>query len=167
MAETHLPLETKNEKPNLHRYWRFWIPAAVILALMVKFPLRIDLRESTLDGLFYGSISFGCLVMMVRVYWRFGNDAHRLMAIILLCALLSSWQVIDMMILREEGPSAHTYASSSNIFEPLHDGWAWYNLRFPDRNIMCHSLFEQYVGNHILAIAYNINREATWFACGG
>ena len=155
------------EKQDQRRYWHFWLPITVLFALMIKFPLRINQRESLLDTLFYGSIVIECLITAVRVYKRFGKRGHRLIAVILLCAMLSGWQIFDLDILRLEGPSAYAFSATSGIFEPLHDGWAWYNLRFPNPNIMCNALFEQYFGNNFIAITYEINRDATWFACGG
>lgn len=157
----------KNDPDNLQRYWRFLIPLMFLLALMVKFPLRIDLREAFWDAVFYGTISLICIATAIKVYRRFGKHGYRLIAVALLCSVLSGWQIVDMTILRYEGPPAYTFAGLANAFEPLHDGWAWYNLRFRNDDIMCHSLFERYIGNNFIAIAYDIDRNATWFACGG
>jgi hypothetical protein len=157
----------KNGVTNLRRYWRFFLPLTFVFILMVNFPLRIDLRESFCDALFYGIISLICIATAIRVYRRFGQEGLRLIAVILICSALSGWQIFDMVILRQEGSPAHTFASSSSPFEPLHEGWAWYNLRFPNDHIMCHSLFERYFGNHLIAITLEIKRDASWFACGG
>src|SRR5689334_20918151 len=138
----------KNDPNNLRHYWRFLIPLGILLALMVKFPLRIDLRESFWDAMFYGAISLICIAIAIRVYRHLGKHGYRLIAATLLCSALSGWQIVDMTILRYEGPSAHSYAGLANAFEPLHDGFAWYNLRFPSDNIMCHTLFERYIGNN-------------------
>lgn len=154
-------------KKTQHRYWRFWLFVTIILSLMVKFPLRIMLRESFVDTLFYGAITFSCIVAATRVYRRFGRESRRLTAVILLCSLLSAWQIFDLDVLRLEGPPAYAFSATAGIFEPLHYGWAWYNLRFPNPNVMCNSLFELYFGNNVIAITYEINRDATWFACGG
>ncbi len=171
MAEILNTREETNHKvnsTNLRRYWRFWLPITIILALMVKFPLRIDLRESFLDALFYGSITLTGIATAVRVYRRFGEQGRRLIAVTLLCSVLSGWQIFDMVVLRQEISPAHSFASGSSPLEPLHNGWAWYNLRFPNPNIVCnYALFERYVGNHMIAIVYEINRDATWFSCGG
>jgi hypothetical protein len=84
-----------------------------------------------------------------------------------MCSLLSGWQIFDLVILRYEGSPAHSYASASNEFEPFNYGWIWYNLRFRSPEIMCHSLYERYFGNHLIAIIIEIKRDASWFACGG
>jgi hypothetical protein len=151
---------------KLHHYWHFFLPLAIILILMVKFPLRIDLRESFLDVVFYGTISLFCSITAIQVYRRFGKQGFRLIAVILLSVILSIWQIVDVAILRLEGSPAHSFAGT-NPFEPIHDGFAWYSLRFPRDDILCHSIFERYIGNGFIAIAYDINRDATWFACGG
>jgi hypothetical protein len=157
----------QNDAKGLRRYWLVFIPLTIVLALMVKFPLRIDLRESFYDCLFYGTISLICVATAIHAFRRFHRRSYWLIVILLLCSLLSGWQVVDMGILRYEGPPAYTFAGSENAFEPLHHGWAWYNLRYPSDKIMCHSLFERYYGNNFIAIAYDIDRKATWFACGG
>jgi hypothetical protein len=161
MGET----KSNNEAANLRRYWRFFLPLTLILVLMVRFPLRIDLRESFYDTLFYGTISLICIVTAIRVYRRSSTHGLRLIVVILLCSVLSGWQIFDLVILRYEGSPAHVFASTSDAFEPLHHGWAWYNLRFP--NHPCQSLFESYFGNHLIAITLEIKRDATWFSCGG
>jgi hypothetical protein len=157
----------KNSKTNLGRYWRFFLPLTLFLLLMVKFPLRIDLREAFFDSLFYGTISLLCVLTAIRVYRRFGKFGLRLITVILLCSALSGWQIFDLVILRYEGSPAHTFHSSSNTFEPFEHGWMWYKLRFPSDEILCHSLFERYFGNHLIAITLEIKRDASWFACGG
>jgi hypothetical protein len=157
----------KNDQNNLRRYWRFFIPLAFVLSLMVKFPLRIELRESFWDSVFYGTILLMCLVTAIKVYRRFGKQGYRLIAVALLCSGLSAWQMVDMMILRHERPYAFSYAGLGNAFEPRHDGWAFYHLRFRSSDILCHTLSERYIGNNFIAIAYDINRNASWGACGG
>jgi hypothetical protein len=161
--------ETKGNhgEVSLRPYWCFFLPLTTMLIVMVEFPLRIDLRESFADALYYGTISLICIATAIRVYRRFGKHGYRLIALTLLCSVLSGWQVVDMMILRLEGPPAYTFAGSADAFEPLHDGWAWYGLRFRRDDILCHSLFERYIGNNFIAIAYDIDRNATRFACGG
>ncbi len=158
---------SENDVKRLRRYWRSSTLLTIVLALMVKYPLRIDLHESFYDCLFYGTISLICIISAVQIFLRFRWRSRWLIALLLLCSLLSSWQIVDMAVLRIEGPSAHTYASLEDAFEPMHDGWAWYNLRYPSDRIMCHALFERYYGNNFIAIAYDIDRKATWFACGG
>ena len=167
-VDSSLKIDKTQESDNpLRRYWRAFIPLMILLNLMVYFPLRIHQRESFLDALFYGSISLLCIAAAIRVYRRFGKRNRVLIIVILLCAVLSSWQIFDMTILRLEGTSVYTFAGSANILEPLHNGWAWYGLRFPSDQIMCHSVFERYIGNNFIAIAYDINRTASWSACGG
>jgi hypothetical protein len=160
-------IKGKNSVTNLRRYWRCFLPLTLILILMVNFPLRIDLRESFWDAVFYGIISLICILTAIQVYRRFGKGGLRLIAVILLCSVLAGWQIFDMVVLRLSGSPAHSFASSSSPLEPLHDGWAWYNLRFPSDEIMCHSLVERYFGNHLIAITYEIKRDVSWFACGG
>src|SRR5687767_12975410 len=89
-------IKGENGVTNLRRYWRFFLPLTFILILMVNFPLRIDLRESFCDALFYGTISLICIATAIRVYRRFGQDGLRLIVVILLCSILSGWQIFDM-----------------------------------------------------------------------
>jgi hypothetical protein len=160
-------IKSKNDIVDLRHYWRFFITLTLGLALMVKFPLRIELSESFWDTVYYGTISLSCLITAIRVYRRYSKHSFRLIAVILLSCGLASWQIVDVAILRLEGSPAHTFASSANVFEPIHAGFAWYNPRFPSDDILCHSIFERYIGNNFIAIAYDIDRNATWFACGG
>lgn len=140
MAVMDSPSETpiQNDKPNLRRYWYFWIPTAIFLAIMVKFPLRFVIGESLFDIVFYGAIAVDCVVTVIRVYRRFGNRALRVISLILLCFVLSGWQVFDLAVLRYQGSPASGFSSffGKNEFE----GMAWYNLRFRRDDIMCHSL---------------------------
>lgn len=152
---------------NLRRYWAFFIPLTYLLALMVFYPLRIDLGEAFKDSLFYGSIALICMVAALRVHHRYGKRGRRLIAVMLLCSVLSGWQIFDLVILRYEDSPAYSFAGYSTEFEPFTEGWIWYKLRFRSPEIMCHSLFERYYGNRFIAITLEIKRDATWLACGG
>jgi hypothetical protein len=135
---------------------------------MVKFPLRIDLRELFYDTLFYGTISLICIDQAIQAYRRFGKVGYRLITVILLCSLLSGWQILDLYVLRTGSPPS--VLGFGNLMSPNftdNDGLAWYGLRFPNEDILCHSLFERYYGNYVIAITVEIRRDATWFACGG
>lgn len=167
MINVENKVKRKNNKDELHLYWRIFIPVTALLGLMIFFPLRIDQREAFLDSVFYGSISLACLATAFRVFQWYGKQSRWIVVIIVICSILSGWHVLDMAVLRYEGTPAYTFAGSANVFEPLHDGWAWYGLRFRNDEIVCHSLFERYIGNNFLAIAYDIDRFASWFACGG
>ena len=160
-------VKRKNDTPDLHRYWRFFLPLTVVLGLMVKFPLCIDMRESLCDALFYGTISTLCVLTAARIYYRAGQHGYRLIAVIGLCSLLSAWQLVDPVILRDGGSFDHSYGSATSIFEPLHEGGAWYFPHFPRDDIQCHKHYERYFGNHMIAIVLEIKRDATWAGCGG
>ena len=124
-VDSSLKIDKTQESDNpLRRYWRAFIPLMILLNLMVYFPLRIHQRESFLDALFYGSISLLCIAAAIRVYRRFGKRNRVLIIVILVCAVLSGWQIFDMTILRLEGTSVYTFAGSANILEPVHDGRA-------------------------------------------
>ncbi len=161
----------KNEPDNLRRYWGFFIPLALLLALMVRFPLRIDLREAFWDAVFYGTISLICIAIAIRVYRRFGKHGYRLIALALLCSLLSGWHIFDLYILRYGNlvnqPTVLGFGPNVSPSLAEYDGIAWYALRFKNDEIRCHFLYERYYGNYMLAITLEINRNATWFACGG
>jgi hypothetical protein len=157
----------KNRASDLRSYWRYSLLLTVFLALMIKFPLRFYMGKSLHNALFYGTISLACIAAAVRVSRRFGKRNSLLIAIILLCAVLSGWQIFDLLILRTGNPSVYGFGSSMSPNFADHDGVAWYGLRFPNEDIMCHSLSERYFGNYLIAITLKINREATWFACGG
>ncbi len=160
----------KNNPDILRRYWHFFIPLAFILSLMVKFPLRINLRESFWDAVFYGTILLFCIATAIKVYYSFGKRGYRLIAAALLCSGFAVWQIVDMVILRDEGPSFHSYrglaTDPANVLEPFHHGSTWYDRRFPDGG-GCYGISEQYIGNNFIAIAYNIDRNAIRMGCGG
>lgn len=170
MDTNNKPLDsgkTKNDGDTLRRYWRIFIPLTVILVLMVRFPLRIDLREAFWDAVFYGTISLTCIATAIYIYRRFGKRIYRLIAVMLLCSILSGWQIIDMTILRYDRPFGYSFAGLANIFEPLHKGETYYSLHFPRDDIVCHILIERYIGNNFMAIVYSTDRYASWGACGG
>lgn len=160
--------KTKNDRNTFRRYWRIFIPLAVLLVLMAEFPLRIDVRELFYDTLFYGAISLLCIAAAFRVFHRVGKVGYRLIAVIMLCALLSGWQIFDLYVVRTgSSPSVYGFGDTMSPNFTDYDGLAWYGLRFPNDDIMCHSLYEQYYGNDMIAITVEISRDATWFACGG
>jgi hypothetical protein len=140
---------------------------AFVLALLVKFPLRIDLHELDHDVLFYGTITLFCVVTAAHVYRRSGRHGYRLIAVFLLCSMLSGWQIFDLLVLREGSPSVIYFGNEMGSGNNDYEGGAWYNLRYPNEEIMCNSLIEKYFGNYTIAITTSINRDATWFACGG
>jgi hypothetical protein len=158
----------KNNPDSLRRYWYVFFPLMIVLALMVKFPLRIDLRESFYDALFYGIVCLACVVFAIRVYQRFGKRAYRLIAMILLCSILSGWQIFDLYVLRT-GLVVLDWGPNSAMIGGLedHEGGATYNVRFRNKNIMCHVLDERYWGHYLLAITIDIKRDSTFGACGG
>ena len=146
--------KTKKGFQSLRLYWYFFIPLTILLALMIYFPLRTALDELLYDTIFYSVIMLICIISAIRVYLRFRKRGRRLVAIILLCVLLSGWQVFDLTVLRY----GHSF--------PL-PGYIYYTVRFPDKTILCHNITERYVSNTFITVAYDINREASWFACGG
>lgn len=150
----------KNDVINQRRYWYFFLPLTLFLALMVKFPLRFILQESLFDILFYGVIALDCIITIVRIYRRFGKCVWHLMAVVFLCCVLSGWQVFDLAVLRYNGSQASGFGDDR-------EGFQYYKFRFPNKDILCHTLYERYWGNKYIMITVEINREATWFACGG
>lgn len=164
---TEEEVKHKQDADRLGCYWRFILPLCLILAFMVIFPLRIALPGLECDVIFNGSISLICAALAIRVYQRFGGRRYRLISVLLLCFMLSGWQVFDLLVLRTGSPGVWGFGPGMSQSFTDYDGLAWYELRFPNEEIMCNSLFEQYWGNQILAITVRINRDATWFACGG
>lgn len=161
-------IQQKTGVINKRPYWRFFLPLSLFLTLMVKFPLRIVLNELFYDALFYGAISLGCIATAIQIAQRVGKYGYRLIIVILLCSVLSGWQIFDLFILRTgRPPSVLVFGSVGSPNFSDQDGLAWYGLRFPNDNIMCHSLYERYFGNYLIAITLEIDRGATWFACGG
>jgi len=145
----------KNQPDYLRRYWFVFLSLMLILALMMYFPLRIKLDELLLDIIFYGTISIACLLTTVWIYRRYAKQGHRLIVVIVLCALLSSWQVFDLAILR----TGYIEFGMGNTL--------YYATRFPDDNISCHMFVEQYIGNDWVALTRTIWRDGSWFRCGG
>lgn len=146
------------------RDWWLVLPMLVFLLIMVRFPLRFVLTEVVWDSLFYGAISFLCFLLLIKFYRQ--TRRFSLMLATVCCILLSSWQIVDLVILREISP-AYSLGNSLTLLDPFTEQWAWYNLRFRDDSILCHSLWERYYGNRVIAITVEIKRDATWFACGG
>lgn len=153
--------KTKRKNPdNIRPYWYVFLPLMIVLAIMVYFPLRIALDELLLDTIFYGAIMLTCIMSAIHVNRRFHKQGRRLVVVILLCVFLSGWQVFDLIILRTGG--------QSGWIDKIH-----YGLRFPDDTIYgCNSVSERfigyrYIGNGLIAIAYDINWKDSWPNCGG
>lgn len=144
----------KNNPDSLRRYWYVFFPLMIILSLMIYFPLRIALDELLYDTIFYSAILLICIVSAIRIYLRFRKRSRQLVFVILLCVLLSGWQVFDLAILR----TGHQSSLIANTY---------YELRFRNDAILCHELSERHIGNDVIAIAYDIDREASWPVCGG
>jgi len=143
----------KNSPSSLRYYWYFFIPLTVILSLMIFFPLRIVIDELLYDTIFYGVILLFCIASTVHIYLRFRERSHRLVAVLLLCTILSGWQVFDIAVLRTGG---------SNVW--MHK--IYYGVRFQHRHCQI-DFSERLVGNHVIAIAYDVNRNDLWPNCGG
>jgi hypothetical protein len=92
---------------NLRHYWHIFLPLAFILTLMLRFPLRIFMGGSIYDAILYGTIAFMCFVVGIWVYARFRKPAIPLIMIILWCAVVCVWQVLDVLVLRS--PFVHAY----------------------------------------------------------
>lgn len=161
MDETH--------KTPLRLYWHTFVPLAIILTLMLSYPIQIFLGESIAEVVFYGIIVIFCWIMMIWVWIRFRMRAILLIMLIIWCSTLAAWQVYDLGFARHPRSPALTYCRVEICpdFKPFEEHWAWYHPTKQDSSIMCHSRFERYYGNQFIAITLEIRRDATWFACGG
>ncbi len=160
----------KNDTAPSRRTWRFFIALALFLLLMVKFPIRVLIDEVLLDSLIWGAIVLGCVVVAVRTVRRFGKQVWRLVGVMVLCAGLAGWQVVDLVVLRERN-LLHLYgcgmSDPADCQIPSYVGKAYYIMRFPNP-IICRDMFiERFIGNDTIAITTLINREGSWFSCGG
>jgi hypothetical protein len=156
----------KNHPDTLQRYWRFFIPLAFVLSLMVRFPLRIVLGESFWDVVFYGTIMLISIGTAIHVYRRFGRHSHRFAAVALLCSVLAAWQIVDMTLLRNEIRTSR-YSASRGIWGPFHDGALWYERHPREGRGSCYQTRERYIGNNFIAIVYDIDRNAIRMGCFG
>src|SRR5712691_8570886 len=87
----------KDVAARLRRYRRVALRLFFVLVLMVKCPLRIALPELVYDVIFYGTISLICVALAIQVGGRFGKRGSRLIAVFLLCSVLSGWQIFDLL----------------------------------------------------------------------
>jgi hypothetical protein len=161
-------VKRKNHPDPVRRYWRFFIPLAFVLCLMVKFPLRIVLGESFWDAMFYGTIVLICIGTAIHVYRRFGRRSHRFVAVALLCSVLAAWQIVDMTLLRYESRTIPgTSGVNVNAFEPFRDGSLWYKRHPREGQGSCYGTLERFIGNNFIAIVYDIDRYAVRMGCLG
>lgn len=165
--ETLYPTTRTVDAINPRRYWAFFIPLTYLLALMVFYPLRIDLGEAFKDSLFYGSIALICVVAAFRVHRRYGKRGRRLIAVMLLCSVLAGWQIFDLVILRTGSATIVGFGKALSPALSEQDGLGWYVPRFPSPEILCHSMYERYYGNKFIAITLEIKRNEIWPVCGG
>ena len=155
-----------------HRYWYFFVPLTLFLALMVKYPLRIHVQQSIYSAVFYGLITLACLLTAIWVYRRWGKRCQHLILVIVLCSALSGWQVVDLLLLRTDWANmsgGFCPLDGSDEYCPPHYGFSWYDQRFVEQRSRCDTpmLLEWYFGNKDIAITVSIWRNATWFPCGG
>jgi hypothetical protein len=156
----------KTSEFNSRRYWRIFLPLGIILLLCVRFPIRITLPDLYDDILLYGAISLISLLVAIRIYHRSKWAYRQLLVVILLCAVLSGWQVIDLGVLRFQTSGAYCFCDLYNGYKSSFMGFAWYEPRFRNPEIMCHSIREHFIGNEYLAITTE-TRHVPWYACGG
>src|SRR5690606_23152124 len=109
------------------RYWIIFLLLACFLTVMVRFPIRLnltaikgaDLHYVAPEIYIYSVMIAICLIAAVQVYRHFQHGRRRLMAVILTCAVLAAWQIVDIGILRlpnawqewrhDEGDFTYTY----------------------------------------------------------
>src|SRR5687768_10720040 len=114
----------KNGELNAKRYWQIFGILAIVLLVMVRFPVRVWLSQTLDDMLLFGILSLGCLYTAIHIYRRSKWQFRRLIAVILLCATLSGWQV---SVLRNKDVSSVVFAGYSD----RNMGFAWYSPHFP------------------------------------
>ncbi len=170
MVVMNPPAETQNPKPNLRPYWYFWLLVTIFLVVMVRYPIRIHVAQSIYSALFYGVIALGCLIASVRIYRR--KFSQSLTALVLLCVILSGWQVVDLLVLRARwSPISLSFCplDGSDATCVLYHGSGWYTQRFVEQRTDCETpmLVERYLGNQNIAIVVSSDRNATWYPCGG
>jgi hypothetical protein len=85
----------KNNDPVPRRYWWIFGTLAIVLLIGLRFPVRI-LSVWSLNPVLYGVITSGCLIATICVARSHGWK-RQLIAIMVLCALLSGWQTVVSM----------------------------------------------------------------------
>lgn len=150
------------------RLWCIVVPLLVLLFIFLRYPLRIDTGELDHDIQFYGAITLITGLCAFALFRRYRRSVGRLMIALLICALLSGWQVFDLMILHNGGPMVDRFWPDEELRElPLDQGWNWFNVRFKRGDVQCHTMWERYYGSRNFAITIEMDRNATWLACGG
>lgn len=168
-------VKTKRKNDDRHQryYWLIFTLLTCLLIANLKFPLRPFLWAGLFGSvIFYAIVSYKCVRLAKRMYNQFGKHSRSLVTVILLCAILSGWQVFDLTILRKNifsrASGSIRVGGTPAEYEHIKDyvWWDWYSPRFPDENIMCHMIYEETFGNGLIAIAIKIDHRP-WYVCGG
>jgi hypothetical protein len=147
-------LKRKNSELNANRYWLIYIPITVIMFLSLRFPLRIMLEETLSDVLFYTALTLGFLLSMANVYRLSRWEFKRLLVIILFCASLSSWQIVELTLLRKmEVLSILPYYAYINADTPH---WVIYARPEQSDGVRCYGVWEEVLGNKYIAVAVRV-----------
>jgi hypothetical protein len=144
----------KNGELNAKRYWQIFGILAIILLVMVRYPVRVWLSQTLDDMLIFGILSLGCLYTAIHIYRRSKWQFRRLIAVILLCAVLSAWQV---SILKNGNVTNVIFAGYGNP----NIGFAWYITPLTNGYDIC--IYEKYFGNEQIAVAFE--RQQVEFNC--
>lgn len=152
--------------------WLIFLP----LLLFFKFPLRIFIYELVWDVVFYTVLTVVCAVAAYTFHRAYQRRARWLVGLILLCMMLSSWQVFDLGFLRiheqeDEGRVTIIRWAEDHMFGEYYLGYAWYPTRFltyqnlPSQETCYDFYTEQLVGRPDIAFVISF-RAMPWFACG-
>lgn len=156
----------KNAEFNPVHFWRIFLPLVIILLLCLRFPIRITLPDLYDDILLYGSISLASFLTGVWIYRRTKWVYRRLLALIFLCGVLAGWQVVDLGVLRLQDDNGYCFCWMVSGNSESYIGGAWYVPRFKNPDILCHGIYERFIGNSYIAITTE-TQHTPWYACGG
>jgi len=84
-------MKRKNDQAIPRRYWWIFGTLAILLLIGLRFPVRI-LTNWTLNPLMYVLLVTGCLITLGYILNRYGWK-RQIVALILVCSILSGWQV--------------------------------------------------------------------------
>lgn len=150
------------------RLWCIVLPLLLLLLVFLRYPLRIETGEIDYDIQFYGAITLISGLCALTLARKYRHSASRLAIALFICALLSGWQVFDLMILRAGFYGYLFWPDGAGYDLPINQGISMFHARFSNEEPpICHGITEIYYGNSHFAITIEMNRYAAIYDCGG
>lgn len=111
---------------NQRIYWLIFQTLAVQLLIFLLTPMRFFPTETAFDIIFFSGLTLICFGIAIYIYTRYGTDAIWLIILIMICVILSGWQMFNLIRLRESSVALATLQYNEWLTE---DGYIFKLIR--------------------------------------